>query len=93
LPKIISNLSSKIKILLQILTQRFEKCVDLTVLYGNITPKTPNGTFCALSVVLVFCLLDVLFIHIPVVITKYIDDVVIVVVVVAVVPPLVSMRI
>ncbi len=53
-------------------TQRFEKCVERTVLYGNITPKTPNGTFRVL-----FGRSDVLFIHIPVVITKYICDVVI----------------
>lgn len=53
-------------------TQRLEKCVDLTVLYGSITPKTPNGTFCALPVVFSLTLLDVLFIQIPVVITKYI---------------------
>jgi hypothetical protein len=70
-----------------------EKCVDLTVLYGNITPKTPNGTFCALPVVFVLGLLEVLFIHIAVVITKYICDVVIVVVVVVVaVPPIFSMK-
>lgn len=58
-------------------TQRSEKCVERTVLYGNITPNTPNGTFRAFDDVRVFGRLDVLFIHIAVVITKYICDVVI----------------
>ena len=69
-------------------TQRLEKCVDRTVLYGNITPKTPNGTFCAgpLAAALPLDLLEVLFIQMPVVMTKYMCDVVMVLLLVAVDP-------
>ena len=54
-------------------TQRFEKCVDRTVLYGNITPRTPNGTFCAApDDDFVRDFVDVSFIQIAVVMTRYI---------------------
>jgi hypothetical protein len=86
LPENSSKYFIEYSILRIILTQRFEKCVERTVLYGNIIPKTPNGTFCAFPVVFIFGLFDVLFIHIAVVITKYICDVVIDAVVVDVVP-------
>ena len=61
-----------------ILTQRLEKWVDLTVLYGSITPNTPNGTFCPLLAVFTRGRFDVLFIHTAVVMTRYICEVVIV---------------
>lgn len=41
------------------------------------TPNTPNGTFCEPFVEGICGLFDVLFIHIAVVITKYICEVVI----------------